>query len=119
MLREHAIELIDSLVKGELRQTIMPILTEESPQKKAEIGRRIFRLSGNLEQALSDTLFQADPWLKCCLLAWIKGRRQVRAERARGGCLRRPKRHRAGDRTLGAQYLGRLVSRSTFHVARS
>ncbi len=73
VLREHAIELIDSLVKGELRQTIMPILTEESPQKKAEIGRRIFRLSGNLEQALSDTLFQADPWLKCCLLAWIKG----------------------------------------------
>ncbi len=72
-LRENAIELIDSLVKGELRQTIMPILNEESPEKKAEIGRSMFRLSGNLEQVLSDALFQADPWLKCCLLAWIKG----------------------------------------------
>ena len=73
VLRENAIELIDSLVKGELRQTIMPILTEESPERRAEIGRSMFRLSGNLEQVLSDALFQADPWLKCCLLAWIKG----------------------------------------------
>ena len=73
VLREHAIELIDSLVKGELRQTIMPILTEESAEKKAEIGRSIFRLSDNLEQVFSDALFQVDPWLKCCLLAWIKG----------------------------------------------
>ena len=73
VLRENAIELIDSLVKGELRQTIMPILTEESPEKKAEIGRSMFLLSANLEQVLSDALFQADPWLKCCLLAWIKG----------------------------------------------
>ena len=73
VLRENAIELIDSLVKGELRQTILPILTEESPDKKAEIGRSMFSLAGNLEQVLSDALFQADPWLKCCLLAWIKG----------------------------------------------
>ena len=81
VLRENAIELIDSLVKGELRQTIMPILTEESAGKKAQVGRTVFSLSGNLEQVLSDALFQADPWLKCCLLAWIKeeGKSRLRA----------------------------------------
>ena len=73
VLRENAIELIDSLVKGELRQTVMPILMAESSEAKAEIGRDIFSLSGNLDQVLSDALFQADAWLKCCLLAWIKG----------------------------------------------
>ena len=38
VLRENAIELIDSLVTGELRQTIMTILTEESPEKRLRSG---------------------------------------------------------------------------------
>ncbi len=80
-LRENAIELIDLRIKGELRQTILPIITGHSQREVVEIGRRLYRLSGDLAKVMSDALFLADPWLKCCIIAAIKARGQ---ERLRG-----------------------------------
>ncbi len=80
-LRENAIELIDLRIKGELRQTILPIITGHSQREVVQIGRRLYRLSEDLAKVMSDALFLADPWLKCCIIAAIKARGQ---ERLRG-----------------------------------
>lgn len=73
-LRENAIELIDLRIKGELRQTILPIITGHSQAEVVRRGRRLYQLPSDLERVLSDALFLADPWLKCCIIADVKSR---------------------------------------------
>ncbi len=73
-LRENAIELIDVRIKGELRQTILPIITGHSQREIVQIGRRLYRLPTDLDRVLSEALFQADPWLKCCIITAVKDR---------------------------------------------
>lgn len=68
-LRENAIELIDSRIKGELRKTLLPIFAETNPGEVARKGRRLFGLSSGLDTILSELLFEGDPWLKCCVIA--------------------------------------------------
>jgi AAA family ATP:ADP antiporter len=68
-LREHAVELIDTRIRGELRQTLLPIFAD-APQRDIAIeGQMIFQLPSNLEDALSEALFGGDPWFKCTIVA--------------------------------------------------
>ena len=71
-LRENAIELIDTRIKGELRQTLLPIFSLESPLEVAARGRKLFGLASDREAILSDALLELDPWLQCCVLAAVK-----------------------------------------------
>lgn len=73
-LRENAIELIDSHIKGEIRQTLLPILTEPNQEKLAKTGRELFGISSDLEAIFADELLEGDPWLKCCIIAAIASR---------------------------------------------
>jgi hypothetical protein len=67
-LRENAIELIDSRIKGELRQTLLPIFAEFNSFDVVRKGREIFKLPSDPQKALSEAFFHADPWLKCCTI---------------------------------------------------
>jgi hypothetical protein len=71
-LKDNAIELIDSRIKGELRQTLLPIFSEYSTIDVVRKGREIFKLPSNPEAALLEVFFQGDPWLKCCVITAIK-----------------------------------------------
>ncbi len=71
-LRENAIELIDLRIRGELRETILPIVTGYNQTEVAQKGRTLYRLPSDLERGFSEVLFQADPWLKCCIIATVK-----------------------------------------------
>ena len=70
-LRENAVELLEMRVKGELRKTVIPILTGQDARELARQGRELFNLPSDYERVLSDTLFTADPWLKCCIIAVV------------------------------------------------
>lgn len=68
-LRENAIELIDSHIKGELRQTLLPIIVEEDAKIVAARGQEIFQLPEQPDEILTDILQGGDDWLKCCVIA--------------------------------------------------
>jgi AAA family ATP:ADP antiporter len=70
-LRENAIELIDSRIKGELRHTLLPIFAELHPFDVVKKGREIFKLPSDPQKALSEAFFHGDPWLKCCTIAVV------------------------------------------------
>jgi len=74
-LREYAIELIDNRVRGELRQTLLPIFAELHPVEVVRKGREIFRLPSDPDAALSEAFFQPDPWLKCCTIGAVAAER--------------------------------------------
>ncbi len=74
VLRENAIELIDIRIKGELRQTLIPIFTARNSKEMQQHGQRIFGLSSEYEKVFSDALFTADPWLKCCIIAAVRSK---------------------------------------------
>jgi hypothetical protein len=76
-LKESAIELIDSRIKGELRQTLLPIFSEVHPFDVVRKGREIFRLPADLESVLAEAFFQADPWLKCCTIGAVAAERMT------------------------------------------
>lgn len=73
-LRENAIELIDSRIKGELRYTLFPIFEEYTEAEVARKGRQLFKLSSDLNEILADALFESDPWMKCCIIAGAASR---------------------------------------------
>ena len=68
-LRENAVELIDTRIRGELRQTLLPLFADGSQTDIAFEGQMIFQLPSNLEDALSEALFGGDPWFKCTIIA--------------------------------------------------
>ena len=70
-LRENAIELIDSRIKGELRHTLLPIFAELHPFDVVKRGREIFKLPSDPQKALSEAFFHGDPWLKSCTIAVV------------------------------------------------
>lgn len=70
-LREYAVELIDTRIKGELRQTLMPMFAEPHPFDVVRNGREIFKLPSDPQSALAETFFQVDPWLKCCTIGVV------------------------------------------------
>lgn len=74
-LKENAIELIDSRIRGELRHTLLPIFSELNQFDVLQRGREIFKLPSDLVEALSEAFFDGDPWLKCCTIATIKAER--------------------------------------------
>ena len=74
-LREYAVELIDTRIKGELRQTLMPLFAESHPLDVVQRGREIFRLPSRPESALAETFFKVDPWLKCCTIGVVVAER--------------------------------------------
>ncbi|MCZ6486020.1 MAG: Npt1/Npt2 family nucleotide transporter [Acidobacteria bacterium] len=71
-LRENAIELIDTRIKGELRQTLLPIFSEESRQELARTGRRLFHLPSDRDGIALDALSDVDSWLRCCVMAALR-----------------------------------------------
>lgn len=83
-LKENAIELIDLRIRGELRETILPIVTGYNQGEVVKEGRRLQRLTTDLDGALAGALFLADPWLKCCIIAAARSRgRPALKERVR------------------------------------
>jgi AAA family ATP:ADP antiporter len=70
-LKETAIELVDSRVRGELRQTLLPIFAELHRSQVVAKGREIFKLPDTRETALSELFFHGDPWLKCCTIGAV------------------------------------------------
>ncbi len=70
-LRDNAVELIDSRIRGELRQTLLPIFAEFHPFDVVRKGREIFKLPAERDSALSELFFHGDPWLKCCTIAAV------------------------------------------------
>jgi hypothetical protein len=68
-LREIAVELIDNRIRGELRQTLLPLFADAPQSDIAFEGQMIFQLPSNLEDALSEALFGGDPWFKCTIIA--------------------------------------------------
>jgi ATP:ADP antiporter, AAA family len=86
-LRENAVELIDSRIRGELRQTLLPIFAETEDLEIVRKGREIFQLPSDPEAALSEAFFQADPWLKCCTIgAAMAERMEGLKEKVRLAC---------------------------------
>ncbi len=77
-LHENAVELLEMRVKGELRKTVLPILTGRDAREIAGQGRQLFNLPSDYERVLSDTLFTADPWLKCCIIAVVLNEKRLR-----------------------------------------
>ncbi len=84
-LREYAVELIDTRIKGELRQTLMPLFAESHPFDVVRRGREIFKLPSAPEAALAETFFKADPWLKCCTIGVVVAERMEKLK----DCVRR------------------------------
>lgn len=72
-LRDNAVELIDSRIRGELRQTLLPIFAEFHPFDVVRKGREIFKLPADRHSALSELFFHGDPWLKCCTIGAVLG----------------------------------------------
>ncbi len=70
-LRDYAVELIDTRIKGELRQTLMPLFAESHPFDVVLRGREIFKLPSDPQSALAETFYKADPWLKCCTIGVV------------------------------------------------
>ncbi|MFQ5737922.1 MAG: Npt1/Npt2 family nucleotide transporter [Acidobacteriota bacterium] len=79
--RENAIELIDARVRGELRQTLLPIFAAHDRSEAATAGRALFHLPTHLDAVLSNALFLADPWLKCCIIAAVRALDRKRLRR--------------------------------------
>jgi len=67
-LRENAVELIDTRIRGELRQTLLPLFSDRPQTEIAFEGQTMFQLASNLEDALSEALFGGDPWFKCSII---------------------------------------------------
>ncbi|MDA2929155.1 HEAT repeat domain-containing protein [Acidobacteria bacterium AH-259-O06] len=81
-LRENAIELIDTRIKGELRHTLLPIFSEENSLEVARRGRELFRLPSDPDAILLDALLGSDPWFKCCVLVVVREQPKPILERA-------------------------------------
>ncbi len=71
-LRENAIELIDARIKGELRQTLLPIFSGDSRHELARTGRRLFHLPSDRDGIALDALSDVDSWLRCCVMAALR-----------------------------------------------
>jgi hypothetical protein len=67
-LRENAVELIHSRIRGELRQTLLPLFSDKPQSEVAFEGQTLFQLPSTLEDALSEALFGGDPWFKCTII---------------------------------------------------
>jgi ATP:ADP antiporter, AAA family len=74
MLRDNAIELVELRLRGEIKKIMLPIFSEEDAEAVAEAGRRLFGLPSEPQAVLRDSLYEADPILKACILATMKGR---------------------------------------------
>jgi AAA family ATP:ADP antiporter len=81
-LRENAIELIDVRIRGELRKTLLPIFSQDSPAKVTRKGRALFRLPSDPDAILLDALSELDPWLRCCVMAALREQPRPILERA-------------------------------------
>lgn len=85
-LRDHAIELIDAQLNPHLKQIVLPLLTEPSTKELARTGRRLYRLPDEPAEIFSEALLEADPWLRCCLMAAVR-ESAIRMGKARGGLM--------------------------------
>lgn len=70
-LRANAVELTESRLPAELKTTLLPIFSEDDPQRLIAHGRKILGLPSDPGEVLSEVLFERDPWLKCCVLAAV------------------------------------------------
>jgi AAA family ATP:ADP antiporter len=71
-LRDHAIELIDAQLNPHLKQTMLPLLTEQNVEELARTGRRLYQIPDAPAAILSEAILEADPWLRCCLMAAVR-----------------------------------------------
>jgi ATP:ADP antiporter, AAA family len=69
LLREHAIELIDSHLRGEARQTVLPLFQEFDSARVLQRGRELFEIPMEFEPLLGEAILGGDAWLKCCVIA--------------------------------------------------
>lgn len=69
LLRDHAVELIDSHLRGEARQTVLPLFQEFDSARVLQRGRELFEIPIEFEPLLTDAIHGGDAWLKCCIIA--------------------------------------------------
>jgi hypothetical protein len=65
---------------------VLPLLTEPSTKELARTGRRLYRLPDEPAEIFSEALLEADPWLRCCLMAAVR-ESAIRMGKARGGLM--------------------------------
>ncbi len=79
-LRDHALELIDAQLDRQIKPILLPLLMELNADELARIGRRLYRLPDRPAAIISDALFGADPWFRCCVLAAVTDWSLVKSE---------------------------------------
>lgn len=67
-LQENAVDLMDVRIKGELRQSLLPIFSERKEEQLVRVGHELFGIPLEIETQFSAILLENDPWLKCCII---------------------------------------------------
>ncbi|HYM13380.1 MAG TPA: Npt1/Npt2 family nucleotide transporter [Bryobacterales bacterium] len=66
-LRANALEFLDSMLLNPVRQMLLPVIEDRSPDRVLEYGRALFGfVLPTYRQALGELLAESDPWLQSC-----------------------------------------------------
>lgn len=66
-LRSNALEFLDTTLLNPLRQMLLPVIENRSPDRILEYGRTFFGIvPPTYTQALRELLTESDPWLQSC-----------------------------------------------------
>ena len=94
--RAHALEFLDNLLSGEIRQQVFAVIDDLPRDERARLAKRLFGLSLSTEhQVLERWIHQrpqddADaPWLTAAALWWIRGREATDLYRWINDCVQR------------------------------
>ncbi len=72
-LRSNALELLDSMLTNPVRQMLLPVIEDRSPERIMEFGRTLFGIvPPTYVQGLRELLTDSDPWLQSCA-AYVVG----------------------------------------------
>ena len=78
-LRASAIELLDNVLKKDVKKYLFPIVDSITVESKIQRGQAVFGLRiKNLEDALEYLIRGSDPWLKTCALFKLRGTSSAR-----------------------------------------
>ncbi|MFH1374023.1 MAG: Npt1/Npt2 family nucleotide transporter [bacterium] len=74
-LYANAVELLDNLLKSDLKKYILPILDDVSDELVLRRAQKLFDLgSGDWEEGLAGLITGRDRWLRCCAIYSTRGK---------------------------------------------